>query len=292
MPKGRKAEPRESEAGMSSVRAVDRAIAILQCFSAEQPAMSVIDIQKRVGLSRPTLYRLLHTLASRGLIDSEGDPQRFKLAHGVMKLSHVWLRGLEVVNVARPIVEGLRDQTGETAALFRLEADRGICILEYESRHVLSVSRGAGDSLSVTQGSTGKAMLAFMDPQRQTQLIEHVPKDARLRLEAALKSAKRNGYATSRGEILVGAVAVSAPIFDHRGSVLGSVGLYGPNARVSDDKVLEFAGLVSDAGRRISGLLGFQGIYPSMSDAKAFDARSSERTAAPPRKLVRSRTAK
>jgi DNA-binding IclR family transcriptional regulator len=292
MPRVRKTEPQVTEAGMSSVRAVDRAIAILQCFSAEQPAMSVVEIQKRVGLSRPTLYRLLHTLACRGLIDSEGDPQRFKLAHGVMKLSHVWLKGLEVVNVARPIVEGLRDQTGETAALFRLEEDRGICILECESRHVLSISRGVGDSLRITQGSTGKAMLAFMDPQRQSEFIERLPKDAqRLRLEDALRSARRNGYATSRGEIFAGAVAVSAPVFDHRGSVVGSVGLYGPNARVNEDKILEFAGLVNDAGQRISGLLGFQGDYPS-SNVSSVDRRSSERTAEPSRKLARSRTAK
>jgi DNA-binding IclR family transcriptional regulator len=292
MPRVRKTEPQVTEAGMSSVRAVDRAIAILQCFSAEQPAMSVVEIQKRVGLSRPTLYRLLHTLACRGLIDSEGDPQRFKLAHGVMKLSHVWLKGLEVVNVARPIVEGLRDQTGETAALFRLEEDRGICILECESRHVLSISRGVGDSLRITQGSTGKAMLAFMDPQRQSEFIERMPKDVqRLRLEDALRSSRRNGYATSRGEIFAGAVAVSAPVFDHRGSVVGSVGLYGPNARVNEDKILEFAGLVNDAGRRISGLLGFQGDYPS-SNVSSVDRRSSERAAEPPRKLARSRTAK
>jgi IclR family transcriptional regulator, acetate operon repressor len=270
MPKA-KTESRESEAAVSSVRAVDRAIAILQSFSAEQPAMSVIEIQKRVGLSRPTLYRLLHTLASRGLIDSEGDPQRFRLAHGVMKLSHVWLKGLEVINVARPIMEGLRDRSGETAALFRLQEDRGICILEYESRHVLSISRGVGDSLRITQGSTGKAILAFMDPQRQSEFIAQMPKDARQRLEDDIKSARRNGYATSHGEIFAGAVAVSAPIFDHRGTVVGSVGLYGPNARVNDEKLREFAGFVCDAGRRISALLGFQA--PTDKPARSRTAR-------------------
>jgi DNA-binding IclR family transcriptional regulator len=119
-----------------------------------------------------------------------------------------------------------------------------------------------------------------------------MPKDVqRLRLEDALRSSRRNGYATSRGEIFAGAVAVSAPVFDHRGSVVGSVGLYGPNARVNEDKILEFAGLVNDAGRRISGLLGFQGDYPS-SNVSSVDRRSSERAAEPPRKLARSRTAK
>jgi IclR family acetate operon transcriptional repressor len=77
-------------------------------------------------------------------------------------------------------------------------------------------------------------------------------------LEEGLKLAKRQGYAISRGEIFVGPVAVSSPYYDHRGSVVGSVGLYGPNARVSDDKVMEFGKLVCEAGQKLSTLLGFQ----------------------------------
>src|SRR3982751_6082691 len=88
----------------STVRAVDRAIAILQCFTDDKPALSVLEIQKRVGLSRTTLYRLLQTLAASGLIKAEGDPQRFRLAHGVMELAHVWLAGLDKVDVARPVL--------------------------------------------------------------------------------------------------------------------------------------------------------------------------------------------
>jgi DNA-binding IclR family transcriptional regulator len=247
----------ETENDAGGVRAVDRAIAILQCFTPDQPALSVIDIQKRVGLSRPTLYRLLQTLAKRDLIHAEGDPQRFRLSHGVMQLSHVWLKGLDVVALARSIVEGLRDLTGETAALFKLQEDRGICILECESRHVLSISRGVGDSLSLIKGSTGKAMLAFMDADRQAEFLSTIPRGAqRARLEEGIKFAREHGYATSSGEIFVGAVAVSAPYFDHRGVVIGSVGLYGPSARVDGRKMLEYSKLVRKAGKQISGLLG------------------------------------
>ena len=71
-----------------------------------------------------------------------------------------------------------------------------------------------------------------------------------------MKFAQRHGYATSRSEIFVGTIAVSAPYFDHRGQVMGSVGLYGPNARISDQKMLEFSKLVRKAGREISVLLG------------------------------------
>lgn len=248
----------EHDGGMSSVRAVDRAIAILQCFTAEYPSMSVIEIQRVVGLSRPTLYRLLHTLALKGLIKAEGEPQRFRLANGVMQLAHVWLKGLDAVTVARPVLERLRDQTGETAALFTLDEDRGICVLECRSRHVLAISRGVGHTGMVTQGATGKAMLAFMPPALQLKFLNNIPKAQRPAFQAALSEAKRNGYAISRGEIFVGAVAVAAPYFDHWGQMVGSVGLYGPNARVSDDRLREFSELVVDAAREISALLGHQ----------------------------------
>ncbi|MDR2240535.1 MAG: IclR family transcriptional regulator [Zoogloeaceae bacterium] len=242
-----------------SVRAVDRAIAILQAFSAERPLMSVIDIQKCVGLTRPTLYRLLNTLARRGLIQSEGDPLRFKLAHGVMSLAHTWLSTLDMVNTARPIVEGLRETTGETTALFKLQDDRAVCVLEYQSRHELSISRGIGASLSIAQGATGRAMLAFIERDAQAGFIEQMPRNAqRARLERELATTRQHGYATSRSEIVLGAIAISAPYFDHHGLVAGSVGLYGSSARVSEDQVEGVARLVVDAGRKISSLLGFQ----------------------------------
>jgi DNA-binding IclR family transcriptional regulator len=278
MTKKAKAGTAEAKSGAAGVRAVDRAIAILQCFTPDQPALSVIELQKRVGLSRPTLYRLLQTLAQRDLVQAEGDPQRFRLSHGVMKLSHVWLKGLDVVVVARGIVEGLRDVTGETAALFKLQEDRGICILECESRHVLSISRGVGDSLSLTRGSTGKAMLAFMDPERQAEFLSTMPKNAeRARLEDGLRFAQRHGYATSRGEIFVGAVAVSAPYFDHRGRVIGSVGLYGPNARINEQTMLDYSKLVRQAGRQISVLLGFQEGGPAAQKGGASSENSRRR---------------
>ena len=101
-------------------------------------------------------------------------------------------------------------------------------------------------------------MLAFMEAERQAELLRTLPGPRRARLEEGMRFARQHGYATSRGEIFVGAVAVSAPYFDHRGIVIGSVGLYGPEARISDQKMLEYSKLVREAGRRISVLLGDQ----------------------------------
>jgi DNA-binding IclR family transcriptional regulator len=269
----------ERSSGMSSVRAVDRAIAILQSFTPEQPTMSVVELQRRVGLSRPTLYRLLHTLSARGLVDAIGDPQRFRLAHGVMQLAHVWLKGLDPIEVARPILEKLRDRTGETAALFTLQDDRVVCVLECKSQHVLSISRGVGHAVTIAQGATGKAILAFVAADRRAAFLARVRGDAqRDQLGKTLALARQNGYALSHGEIFAGAVAVAAPFFDHQGFVVGSIGLYGPDARLNDDQVSQFARLVVDAGHRISMLLGARGpLTPSPTEKQVATPAKSRR---------------
>jgi DNA-binding HxlR family transcriptional regulator len=61
------------------VRSIERAIDILQCLSQARGPMSVGELQKAIGLSRPTLYRILQTLEKRDLIVSSGEPLKFAL---------------------------------------------------------------------------------------------------------------------------------------------------------------------------------------------------------------------
>lgn len=249
----------KDEGAASTVRAVDRAIAILQCFTADKPALSVLEIQKRVGLSRPTLYRLLQTLAGSGLIKAEGDPQRFRLAHGVMELAHVWLAGLNKVDVARPVLEQLREETGETAALFVLREQKRICVLELESHHALTIARGVGDTGDITLGASGKAILAYLDEARREAILDQVAnKPRRAELIKALEVVRSRGFAVSQGEVFVGAVAVAAPTFNHNGEVAGCLGVFGPRARVKDTDIARFGALVIQAANAVSEQYGYR----------------------------------
>jgi DNA-binding IclR family transcriptional regulator len=248
----------KEEGGASTVRAVDRAIAILQCFTADKPALSVIEIQKRVGLSRPTLYRLLQTLGASGLIKAEGDPQRFRLAHGVMELAHVWLAGLNKLDVARPVLEKIRENTGETAALFVLREQKRICVLELESHHALAIARGIGDTGDITLGASGKAILAFLDEGRRDAILDQVVRSRRTELVKALEVVRSRGYAVSQGEVIGGAVAVAAPTFNHNGEVAGCLGVFGPKARVQDANIPRIGAQVIQAANVISEQFGYR----------------------------------
>lgn len=220
--------------------------------------MSVAQIQAAVGLSRPTVYRLLETLVALDMVQSEGNPQRYRLAHGVMQFARVWLASLNLPDAAQPIVEAVRDDTGETAALFVPRNDMRLCVLEHRSHEVLAMSRGVGDMGHLTEGASGKAILAFMGKGRQAALIGGADGAVRERLSTDLERTRRDGFALSRGEVFAGAVAVAAPIFDQSGAVVASLGVFGPESRMTDRRVKEATRRVVAAAAELSGLLGAQ----------------------------------
>jgi IclR family transcriptional regulator, acetate operon repressor len=240
-----------------SVRALERAIDILEAFSADRPSMSVIDIQKRVGLSRPTVYRLLETLTGRGLIRVHGTPQRFSLDYGVQQLGLNWLSGLDPVAAARPILMRLHDETKETVALAMAREQQALWVLELPSPHALALSRGIGPVGHLARGATGKAILAFMDDKSLDTVLKTLPKDVdKSRLLEDLAKIRRDGFRVSRGEILAGAVALAAPYFDHARHVVGSIGVVAPEIRGTPEWVMRTMPRLIGAAVELSEALG------------------------------------
>jgi IclR family transcriptional regulator, acetate operon repressor len=243
--------------GTNNVRAVDRAIDILQCFLPDKPWMSVLEIQKKVPLSRPTLYRLLQTLAVKGLVRAEGEPRRFALDYGIGRLARSWIAGIDVIELARPILEQLRTETGETSALFVRRGNLRQCVLELTSSHVLAISRGVGETDHVLRGASGKAILAFMGKNDAALVMRTLPKAINAKqLSADLARVRRDGLAISRGEVFVGAIAIAAPYFDHTDRVVGSVGVFGPQARHNGTWVTKTTASVAKSAVQLSAALG------------------------------------
>lgn len=240
-----------------NVRAVERAIDILECFLPEKPWMSVLEIQRKVPLSRPTLYRLLQTLIAKGLVRVEGDPQRFALDFGIGRLAHSWIAGIDVIALARPILEKLRTATGETTAFFLRRGDLRQCVAELPSPHVLAISRGLGLTDKLWRGASGKAILAFLDHDEIAEVIRRLPKTVnKATLAGDLSNARRDGYFVSRGEVFVGAIAIAAPYFDNTGGVAGSVGVFGPDARLDERWLAKAVSSVVKSAAELSAASG------------------------------------
>ena len=244
---------------IKTVRAVERAVDVLMCFTRDRPTLSVTDLQKSLSLSRPTLYRLLQTLEGKGLVRSFGDPQRFQLAHGAIELGNAALAPIDVARLGQRHLRALWEATDETVALMvPVSADVKVCVEEIQSRHPLMFTRGAGFTEPMTVGASGKAMLAFMAPDTvETALRDLDDGEDREALRVELAEVRVDGFRISTGEIIEGAVAIAAPVFDRDGGVAGSICVFGPEARLTGAHRDMCVGEVLAAARRISEAMGY-----------------------------------
>jgi IclR family transcriptional regulator, acetate operon repressor len=248
-----------------TVRAVERAIEILQAFS-NKSSMSVLEIQKAVGLSRPTLYRILETLASKGLVRAHDTPQRFSLDYAVGRLAQSWLSGLDIVAAARPILERLHEESKETVGLMVLRDQQSMCVLELPSPHVLAISRGIGPMGYLGRGASGKAILAFADDDAVETILRTLPKDIEKKhLLDDLAKVRRDGFRVSRGEVFTGAISIAAPYFSHTHSVAGSIAVYAPEPRVTDDWLAWMTKRIVAGAAELSAVLGHRSSGTSVS---------------------------
>ena len=243
--------------GTEGVRAVERALDVLSAFSAGGDGLLVADLLKRVDLSRPTLYRLLHTLAKKGFVVAEGEPQRFRLGPAVARLAHVWSSSLDLGILARPVMHEAWTYTSETVALFVPRGEMRLCIAEMQSPQALSYRRGVGYSERLVRGASGRAILAFT-PLASGQLEAYAAGTNAdigwLRDQMALT--RERGYAMGHNELIQGAYAVAAPFFDGRGNVAGSLGVFGPDVRLTEARVNEFGQYLRTLTGRLSETLG------------------------------------
>ncbi len=239
---------------MPSVQSVDRAIDILQCFIGTTRGLKVAEIEATTGIARPTLYRLIKTLVTRRMLRRSEDPTRFELDYGVIELASAAFRGFNLGVRAEPALRDLVQAADETVALSVYRDGKRLYLREIPAPHALTFARGVGSEDPITRGATGIAILAFETPDAIERYVQSVPDTDRRALRDAIDRTRKSGYAISRNEIVPGASAIAAPIFDRKRVVIGSVGVYGPSARLTAKAIAAVANHVLTCARQISAL--------------------------------------
>src|SRR6266508_3405564 len=105
---------RNTVAGSSGVQSVARALGILEELAGSTDELGVTELGRRLGVHKATASRLLATLAEHGLVERNPVSDRYRLGFGLVRLAAVVSAGLDLVRQARPVLEWLAPETGET----------------------------------------------------------------------------------------------------------------------------------------------------------------------------------
>jgi IclR family acetate operon transcriptional repressor len=255
---------RQSDVGSSPMA---RWLIVLEAFAA-RPEWGIRDLAGHAGLSRSSVHRIVREMTSLGLLTPAATPGRSVAGPTLIRLAVGLTERVDVVRVARPILEELREGTGETAILALYDRTRRQfrAVAASESAHPIRyIWESLQDWSDVHLGASGKGILAFLPAREQEAIIEALPSSVgaarvitKATLRRELEQARQDGWVISHGDRYPGAVGVSAPIRDASGRVVGDVLLGWPDNRTDARKELSAARAVQSAADTVSTVLGYE----------------------------------
>ena len=209
---------------VTGVGVLDKAVLVLRAV-AERP-LSLAALQSTTGLPRATAHRLAVALETHGLLRRDDDG-RFDLGPELASLGRVAAQRFPLADLALPVIERLRDATGESAQLFVREGTARRCVLSLQSPHALRWIVPEGVLFPLDVGSAGRVLSGEADGR----------------------------WAESVEEREAGVASVSAPVLSPTGDVIAAVSVSGPIERMSRQPGRVFGDRVVAAAHSLSALL-------------------------------------
>lgn len=229
---------------------------ILNAFDPQHPELEFQEIRAATGLPATTCMRLVRNLVNGGVLAQTGD--RYRIGLAPVRWALAARSGLQMVQLIDPLLEQLRDETGETAGLFVRQDSSRICISVAETTHSVVRKLSVGHASPVNAGAPGKVLLAFGVEGIPSGKLERTSPvsitDPRI-LATELQSIRARGYATSFGEWDIDLAGVAAPVFAADGTLAAAIGISAPAQRLTPERAQQVIPLVADIAREASDQL-------------------------------------
>ena len=253
-------------ANKDHIKSIEKCFVILDCLQSHQHLMTLEEITQATGFKKTTCFRLLKTLRTLGVV--ELSPATKKYQYGP-RLAAIGLSALKTMNLrqaALPILQQLRDETGETINLTILSGSEILYVERIMSDYLVNVNVNIGDRLPVYCASMGKVILAYLSEGRLERILSSITFDkktdntivTRSTLVRELEKIKRDGFAINDEELEKGLRAVAAPIFNYAGEAFAATNIAWTTARRPERATFsEYAIKIVAAAKRISQLMGY-----------------------------------
>lgn len=248
------------------VQSVDRALAILELLANGAGEMGVTELGDRLGVHKSTAFRLVATLMEHGLVEQNPATSKYLLSSGLLRLAGAVAAPQNLVRLARPVLQALAEETGETVNLSVREDDQVVSIDQITAPRLVVNVDWVGKQTPLHATSTGKVFLAHLSHEELEGVLarplERLTPRTVVRpeeLRQQLARVRREGYAYTIGELELGLSAVAAPARSADGQVVAAVSVAGPSFRVTEESIPELAESTMRAAARISRRMGYLG---------------------------------
>lgn len=257
---------KQDQAATMLTQSVTRALAILSCFSDEQPELRGIDFAKKLGLTQSNVSRLLTTMVSLGYVEKDGMSGFYRLGPEIVSLGGIALNNYEIRKQALPELHELESKLGLGANLAVLYGRQMFYLAHVDSRKSPRMYTMIGRRNPLHCTGIGKVLLAYSDRETVKAIIEEegLPSYTKKTITDSgilfgqLDEARRNGYAVEHEELALGRACIAAPVKGRSGQVVGGISISGPLSDMNlPQRENELSAILIEATDRVSMKMGY-----------------------------------
>ncbi|NLE73977.1 MAG: IclR family transcriptional regulator [Actinobacteria bacterium] len=250
-----------------SITSVERALLILKEIAYSETGVGVREIARRLGISPSVAQKSVAALVAQGFARQNPETELYQIGPAAIQVGLAGLLRIELRGVARPYLQQLMSDTGESSFLGVLQGNGAVYIDKVLSPTELRMDAPLGSWRPLNCTAVGKVLLAFLPESSLEQLakggaFQQSTPNSICDVHALAKemaSVRQSGVAYDREEYLQGAMCLAAPVKNHEGDVVASVVVSGPLSRI-EPRLQEMVRHVKRQGDAISRSLGFIGV--------------------------------
>lgn len=251
-----------TEKPMHRLNTVNNAISLLTMFI-KHDSIGLVEIENEIGISKTAAFRLVATMADRGMLMRDEKTKRYHpgpLLFQLVRKSQV----NDIVSIAQPYIQELAQITNESIYLSIRSGYKYIFLAGIYSTQLLKVMIPIGEETDLHVGAAGNLHLAYMSPidvenySRRTIFESFTPNtitDPAL-FKEKLARIRKMGFSTSFGERISDSGAVTAPIWEQGEEPAATIGIYFPMTRLDEQKKQHYIELVKTYAQKISEEVG------------------------------------
>jgi DNA-binding IclR family transcriptional regulator len=226
-----------------------RMLKVFEYVAACQP-IGVSALARELAADKSAVQRDLMTLADAGWIrPAVAGVGQWELTPHILTLARPPHSLDSLRQRARPVLEQLREDTGETAYLTVPDGDQFVVVDALESQHMLRMVPPIGMVVRVEGSATARAILPYLTQDEQVRLLGR-PVSPEQHEEFA--ATRQRGYAVNDGDIEPSAVAMASPVFERQGTPAGALVLTGPAERLAPERRADIGERLRAAANQLS----------------------------------------
>lgn len=239
---------------------------IMEALASAEGELGVSDLARQLDYPKARIHRHLTGLREHGYVSQGARSTRYTIGWRLYLLGQQLVRRFDVLAIARPLMEQLRDEVGQTVVITTF-SEQEVIVLDFApGRSPLEIGLRPGTRFPFNAVAQGKIVLAFgpstileriLDQPMQSSTSQTITDPDRLSAEIEL--VRGRGWADAPEEIYTGINAIAAPVFRDDGQLFGSLALVGSVHFLSNPPAPAMVGALRNAADRVSRALGHQG---------------------------------